>query len=366
MSVVVVTNKKHFEELIKTKPKVAVDFKATWCGPCKVIGPKFAKLAETHKDVTFLQVDVDDVSEVAQIQRITAMPTFKFFANGKPFEKRPELVGANLSELIKSLTALSEEKLAKEEPATAPKPAEKETTPVEAPKKDAAAPVVAAVNVKKTEAVAAPVVDKAPVVADKPPAAAPAALRWDEDNLKATEEQKDSKMKVDEPPTPYIRYNPELDADLQEMEDLKLASDMSSRSSSVASSPKHAHIVAPKDWISESEEEEGATGADKAKHEQFRKLRRDHYRSEGQYVHKETSDAMDSDDSDDDDEHGASSDDGAHKTGSLSASGCTNGTASGLCAKPGVYGAKGSKATYDQEDSRNFNVDEANAANMEM
>ncbi|KAJ2829603.1 glycerol ether metabolic process [Coemansia sp. 'formosensis'] len=173
MSVVVVTSKKHFDELIKTKPKVAVDFKATWCGPCKVIGPKFAKLAETHKDVTFLQVDVDDVSEVAQIQRITAMPTFKFFSNGKPFEKRPELIGANLPELIKSLTALSEEKLAKEdEPATAPKLAEKEATPVEAPKKDAAAP---AADVKKTEDVAAPVVDKAPAVADKPPAAAPAA-----------------------------------------------------------------------------------------------------------------------------------------------------------------------------------------------
>ncbi|KAJ2584271.1 hypothetical protein GGH95_000499, partial [Coemansia sp. RSA 1836] len=40
-------------------------------------------------------------------------------------------------------------------------------------------------------------------------------LRWDEDNLRVTEAQKDAKMKVDEPPTPYIRYNPELDADLQ-------------------------------------------------------------------------------------------------------------------------------------------------------
>ncbi|KAJ2898133.1 hypothetical protein GGI21_004885, partial [Coemansia aciculifera] len=81
-------------------------------------------------------------------------------------------------------------------------------------------------------------------------------LRWDEDNLRVTEAQKDAKMKVDEPKTPYIRYNPELDADLQEMEDLKLAPELSSRSSSVASSPKRAQIVAPEDWISESEEEE--------------------------------------------------------------------------------------------------------------
>ncbi|KAI9505531.1 hypothetical protein BX070DRAFT_87707 [Coemansia spiralis] len=97
-------------------------------------------------------------------------------------------------------------------------------------------------------------------------------LRWDEDNLRITEAQKDAKMKVDEPKTPYIRYNPDLDADLQEMEELKLASDMSSVPSSTASSPKRAHIVAPSDWLSDSEDEEGETEADKAKHEQFRKM----------------------------------------------------------------------------------------------
>ncbi|KAJ1726497.1 hypothetical protein LPJ61_005143, partial [Coemansia biformis] len=76
-----------------------------------------------------------------------------------------------------------------------------------------------------------------------------ARLRWDEDNLKITEAQKDAKMKVDEPPTPYIRYNPDEEADWQEeMEDLRLASGMSSRSSSVASSPKRAQVVAPSDW----------------------------------------------------------------------------------------------------------------------
>ncbi|KAJ1909318.1 hypothetical protein LPJ71_003568 [Coemansia sp. S17] len=192
-----------------------------------------------------------------------------------------------------------------------------------------------------------------------------AHLRWDEDNLRVTEAQKDAKMKVDEPPTPYIRYNPDLDADIQEMEDLKLASDMSSRSSSVASSPKHAHIVAPKDWISESEEEEeGVTEADKARREWFRKLRKEHYHLEGEHVHKEASDIMDSDGSadsaDEDDEHGASSDEGAHKAGSSAA----NGVAAGRRSKPDVHVTKGFKATYGHED--NLNVDEANAANMEM
>lgn len=112
-------------------------------------------------------------------------------------------------------------------------------------------------------------------------------LRWDEDNLRMTEAQKDSKMKVDEPKTPYIRYDPNLDADLQEMEDLKLA-DTPSGPSSVASSPKRAHIVAPDDhnWQTESEEEE-ETEAEKARHERFKKMRQQHYHHEGVYVHQE-------------------------------------------------------------------------------
>lgn len=37
------------------------------------------------------------------------------------------------------------------------------------------------------------------------------SLRWDEANLELTESQKDSTMKVDEPKTPYVRYDAEND-----------------------------------------------------------------------------------------------------------------------------------------------------------
>lgn len=36
-------------------------------------------------------------------------------------------------------------------------------------------------------------------------------LKWDEENLIITEAQKDSTMKIDEPKTPYVHYNHELD-----------------------------------------------------------------------------------------------------------------------------------------------------------
>ena len=39
----------------------------------------------------------------------------------------------------------------------------------------------------------------------------PSSLQWDEENLALTEAQKDSQMKITEPKTPYVRYDPETD-----------------------------------------------------------------------------------------------------------------------------------------------------------
>ncbi|ORX71258.1 thioredoxin domain-containing protein, partial [Linderina pennispora] len=82
-----------------------VDFTATWCGPCRMIGPIFHKLAETTEGVAFASVDVDKNKEVAEKYRIRAMPTFVFIRDG---EKVDELAGANkggLENKIQSLAA---------------------------------------------------------------------------------------------------------------------------------------------------------------------------------------------------------------------------------------------------------------------
>ncbi len=38
-----------------------MDFSATWCGPCQMIGPFFATLSEQFENVIFVKVDVDKV-----------------------------------------------------------------------------------------------------------------------------------------------------------------------------------------------------------------------------------------------------------------------------------------------------------------
>ncbi|KAJ2745728.1 hypothetical protein GGI20_001952 [Coemansia sp. BCRC 34301] len=177
MSVITVKDKSHFAEIIANHSKVVVDFTATWCGPCKVISPKFAKLAAEFPDVAFLKVDVDDVSEVAQAQGITAMPTFKFFVDGKQSEDHKPVIGANVATLTAAVEALKKAKVASADKSTAPaKPTTKDAaTATEKPKSDAAAPIPAS---KKPEG-AAPVAEqpKKEVVidTDKAPATAPAA-----------------------------------------------------------------------------------------------------------------------------------------------------------------------------------------------
>lgn len=72
-----------------------IDFTATWCPPCKVIGPVFSKLSDDAKlggAVDFYKVDVDEVPEVAQRCNVRAMPTFVVFEGG---EKKGEMVGAD-------------------------------------------------------------------------------------------------------------------------------------------------------------------------------------------------------------------------------------------------------------------------------
>ena len=59
-------NKAEFDETLKSDKLVVIDFTATWCPPCQMIGPKFAALDGTYEGVTLHKLDVDANKEGSQ------------------------------------------------------------------------------------------------------------------------------------------------------------------------------------------------------------------------------------------------------------------------------------------------------------
>uniref|UniRef100_A0A803SXX7 Thioredoxin domain-containing protein n=1 Tax=Anolis carolinensis TaxID=28377 RepID=A0A803SXX7_ANOCA len=61
-------------ELDSTAGKlIVIDFSITWCGPCKMIKPFFYSLVEKYKYVIFIEIDVDDVQDVAAHSEVKSM-----------------------------------------------------------------------------------------------------------------------------------------------------------------------------------------------------------------------------------------------------------------------------------------------------
>uniref|UniRef100_A0A2K6T6Y9 Thioredoxin domain-containing protein 2 n=1 Tax=Saimiri boliviensis boliviensis TaxID=39432 RepID=A0A2K6T6Y9_SAIBB len=98
-----ILSKEDFEAALKEAGQklVAVDFSATWCGPCRTIRPFFHALSVKHEDVVFLEVDADDCEEVVRDCAVMRVPTFQFY---KKEEKVDEFCGA-LKEKLEAAVA---------------------------------------------------------------------------------------------------------------------------------------------------------------------------------------------------------------------------------------------------------------------
>ena len=81
-----------FEALKAGDKPLVIDFTASWCPPCKMIGPIFEGKVAEYPELVMKKCDVDEASEVAQAVGIRCMPTFLVFKGGAE-AKRME--GAN-------------------------------------------------------------------------------------------------------------------------------------------------------------------------------------------------------------------------------------------------------------------------------
>ncbi len=71
------------QELVAENETVLVQYAASWCGNCRIMKPKFKKLANENESVKFLIVDAEKFPESRKLANVNNLPTFAAFKNGK-------------------------------------------------------------------------------------------------------------------------------------------------------------------------------------------------------------------------------------------------------------------------------------------
>ncbi len=71
------------QDVVASNQKVVVQFSASWCGNCRIMKPKFKKLASENENITFVIADAENFPESRKLANVSNLPTFATFVDGK-------------------------------------------------------------------------------------------------------------------------------------------------------------------------------------------------------------------------------------------------------------------------------------------
>ncbi len=91
------------QKVILENEKVIVQFSASWCGNCKIMKPKFKKMASENENISFVIIDAENSPESRKLANVSNLPTFATFVNGKLVNEIQTNKADILSDLLKEI-----------------------------------------------------------------------------------------------------------------------------------------------------------------------------------------------------------------------------------------------------------------------
>lgn len=92
-------------QVVQDNEVVMVQYGATWCGNCRLMKPKFKKLASENDTIPFIYVDAEKFVASRQLAKVDNLPTFALFKNGQLVNQVQTNLADNLIQLFNEGTS---------------------------------------------------------------------------------------------------------------------------------------------------------------------------------------------------------------------------------------------------------------------